>query len=109
MEHLCGVLQALQSIIEHQQVEYDFGYYKLSQHTDCPVTILSEGKTLLQTNVGLEVPLQPTSEFCESTLQTSSPRPPGRSCAGQTPTRHRHMKTHPCSFSSCRKIVPFSE
>ena len=45
-------------------MEYDFGFYKLPQLTDAPVTILSEGKTLLQTNLGLELPLQPTSHLC---------------------------------------------
>ena len=54
-------MQAVQSIIEQQKVQYDFGFYKLPQHTDSPVTILSEGRTLLRTAMGLELPLQPTS------------------------------------------------
>lgn len=58
----------MQRIIEQQKVEYDFGFYKLPQHTDAPVTILSEGKTLLQTNMGLELPLQPTSSLGELAL-----------------------------------------
>lgn len=58
-------MQAVQRIIEQQRVEYDFGFYKLPQHTDTPVTILSEGRTLLQTNMGLELPLQPTSRLGE--------------------------------------------
>ena len=55
------LLQALQKIIEQQTVEYDFGFYKLPQHTNAPVTILSEGKTLLQTNLGVELPLHATA------------------------------------------------
>ncbi|KAK9820667.1 hypothetical protein WJX74_003228 [Apatococcus lobatus] len=60
-------LQALKRIIEQQKVEYDFGFYKLPQPSDAPVTILSEGRmllqTLLQSSKSLALPLQPTSSL----------------------------------------------
>ena len=73
MRSLCLTLQALQKVIEQQKVEYDFGFYKLPQHTDAPVTIISEGRTLLQTNLGIELPLQPAANLCKS-MQTRTSR-----------------------------------
>jgi hypothetical protein len=38
---------ALGTLISQQKVDYDFQFYKLEFHTDVPVLVLSEGKSLL--------------------------------------------------------------
>ena len=50
-------MQALEPLAKNQQVEYDFGVYTLPMPTDVPVTILSDGPSLLKASVSLEMPL----------------------------------------------------
>ncbi|XP_069689031.1 mini-chromosome maintenance complex-binding protein isoform X2 [Periplaneta americana] len=57
-------IAALGALISQQKVDYDFKYYTLEFHTDVPVLVLSEGKSLLPSNVN--VPL----EFDAHSLQT---------------------------------------
>lgn len=53
--------QALRSVLEAKQVDYDFEFYKLPMPLDVPVTILSQGRALLQGSVDAVLPLQSTS------------------------------------------------
>ena len=50
-------MQALETLAKNQQVEYDFGVYTLPMPADVPVTILSDGPSLLKASVSLEMPL----------------------------------------------------
>ena len=43
----CMAVADLSELINSQQLSYDFGFYKLPFHTNIPVLILSEGKSLL--------------------------------------------------------------
>lgn len=59
-------VQVLTGLMKSQSVEYEFGFYKLPQLTDAPVTILSVGTTLFKpTGVDIVLPLQPTSDVGE--------------------------------------------
>ena len=51
------LMQALEILAKNQQVEYDFGVYTLPMPADVPITILSDGPSLLKAAVSLEVPL----------------------------------------------------
>eukprot|EP00890_Picochlorum_soloecismus_P000830 jgi/Picsp_1/1748/NSC_05220-R1_mgc79802 protein len=50
-------LGALQQLMQTQKVPYDFQYYHLDQPTDCPVIILSVGKSMFKESGGIIVPL----------------------------------------------------
>jgi hypothetical protein len=50
-------LGALQKLMQMQKVPYDFQYYHLDQSTDCPVIILSVGKSMFKESGGIVVPL----------------------------------------------------
>lgn len=50
-------LGALQQLMQMQKVPYDFQYYHLDQPTDCPVIILSVGKSMFKESGGIVVPL----------------------------------------------------
>ncbi|VVC94701.1 unnamed protein product [Leptidea sinapis] len=56
-------LAALGSLIKQQKVEYDFKYYKMEFDSDIAVLILSEGKSLLPSDV--HVPLRPEQSSLE--------------------------------------------
>lgn len=43
----CKAVADLSELIQQQQVHYDFQFYKIPFHTNIPVLILSEGKSLL--------------------------------------------------------------
>lgn len=55
---------ALGTLISQQKVDYDFQFYKLEFQTDVPVLVLSEGKSLLPSDV--VVPLEPDSKCLET-------------------------------------------
>ena len=50
-------LQALSMLMRNQQIDYDFGVYNLPMPADVPVTILSEGPSMLSSAVDLELPI----------------------------------------------------
>lgn len=50
-------VQALTTLMEQQQVTYEFTVYSLPMPVDVPVTILTVGRSLLHTAVDLELPL----------------------------------------------------
>lgn len=43
----CLAVSDLSELIQSQQINYDFQYYKIPFHTNIPVMIISEGKSLL--------------------------------------------------------------
>ncbi|GFG32310.1 hypothetical protein Cfor_02707 [Coptotermes formosanus] len=55
---------ALGTLISQQKLDYDFQFYKLEFQTDIPVLVLSEGKSLLPSDVS--VPLEPDSSCLET-------------------------------------------
>ncbi|XP_054258530.1 mini-chromosome maintenance complex-binding protein [Macrosteles quadrilineatus] len=57
--------RALNSVIVNQRMEYNFQFYGVEFHTDIPILILSEGKSLLPSDY--LVPLQP-DPLCLSTI-----------------------------------------
>ena len=50
-------MQALNTLLQQQQVMYDFAVYSLPMPADVPVTILTVGRSLLHAAVDLELPL----------------------------------------------------
>lgn len=50
-------LNTLQVLMRTQTVHYDFEFFSLPQHTDCPVTILSKSNSLLKDAVNFVVPV----------------------------------------------------
>lgn len=58
-------VRALKEVIQHQKLTYDFNYYKLDFDCDIPFLILSEGKSLLNSDV--HVILQP-EQICIDTF-----------------------------------------
>jgi hypothetical protein len=48
-------LSALQSVVGHQVVPFDFQFYEQPFPTDTPALILSEGKSMLRKLVGIHV------------------------------------------------------
>ncbi|XP_064118648.1 mini-chromosome maintenance complex-binding protein-like [Macrobrachium nipponense] len=68
-------LTALGNVINWQKIDYDFQYHPIEQHTNIPVLILSEGKSMIMSDA--QIRLSPThtdvaSAFCriESKLTT---------------------------------------
>lgn len=51
-------LEALKLVMETQQLEYDFQYYKMSMPTDLAFTILSHGKSLLAADTVVPLRMQ---------------------------------------------------
>ena len=49
--------QALKGLLESKAVDYDFDFYKLPMPADVAVTILSQGRALLQQYVDVILPL----------------------------------------------------
>lgn len=60
-------LSALQNIMRDQKVAYEFEIFALEQPSDCPVTILSTGKTLLKGVGEVVLPLKPVKALDVST------------------------------------------
>jgi hypothetical protein len=58
-------LAALQGIMQSQKVSYDFEFFSLDQPTDCAVTVLSTGRTLLKGVGEVEVPLRGATSGAE--------------------------------------------
>ena len=54
-------LTALKALVEEQQVSYDYEFSQVVLDCDIPVIILSEGKSLIETNIRL--PLAPAQEI----------------------------------------------
>ena len=55
-------LEALKLVMETQQLEYDFQYYKMSMPTDIAFTILSHGKSLLAADTVVPLRMQSSPE-----------------------------------------------
>ena len=53
-----AAVQALRALLETKSVDYDFEYYKLPMPVDVAVTILSQGRALLQQCVDVVLPLR---------------------------------------------------
>lgn len=51
-------LTALGNVINWQKIDYDFQYHQIEQHTNLPVFILSEGKSMISSDA--EIRLNPT-------------------------------------------------
>jgi hypothetical protein len=54
-------LQTLKELLESKKVDYDFSFYTLPINAEVPVTVLSEGKSLLCDSLDVIVPFNPSS------------------------------------------------
>ncbi|XP_063238088.1 mini-chromosome maintenance complex-binding protein [Bacillus rossius redtenbacheri] len=68
----CGVqnVTALGMVVRHQKLDYDFKYYSLEFETDIPVLVLSEGKSLLPSDV--VIPLRADSPHVAETFEAAT-------------------------------------
>ncbi|KAL3146743.1 hypothetical protein ABBQ38_014728 [Trebouxia sp. C0009 RCD-2024] len=66
-------LQVLGTLMQQQEVEYEFAVYNLPLPADVPVTILTVGKSLLHKAVDLELPLNTTGLSSEPPVSDSLP------------------------------------
>ena len=62
-------LQALQTLMQRQAVDYDFEYYTLPQPASTAVTVLSAGPSLFKDAVDVLLPLAPQQPLGAPPLQ----------------------------------------
>ncbi|KAL3134977.1 hypothetical protein ABBQ32_007935 [Trebouxia sp. C0010 RCD-2024] len=65
-------LQVLGTLMQQQEVEYEYAVYNLPLPSDVPVTILTMGKSLLHKAVDLELPLNTTGLISEAPVDDDS-------------------------------------
>ena len=80
-QHILCFAQALQTVMQRQEVDYDFEVYTLPQPACAAVTILSAGASLFKDAVDVLLPLAPSSRL-------GAPPPP-------SPPLHPHTYTYP--------------
>lgn len=57
-------VKALGTMIQHQSVQYNFGFHQMEFHTDVPVLYVSEGKGLIRCDFQVKVhPVEPMSSL----------------------------------------------
>lgn len=54
-------LGAIQNMMQHQKLPYDFQFYQLDQPTDQPILIISTGRTMLKGAGEMQIPLCPAA------------------------------------------------
>lgn len=65
-------MQCLKTLIESMKTTYNFGFYQLNFETDCPIIILSRGRSILGGGAVCEVPMASQQQQDQLTLPALS-------------------------------------